>query len=429
MGKVSPMKAIVLAAGEGTRLRPLTLTKPKALLPVGNIPVIQHVLEALKKNGVKEILIVVGYLKEKIQGLVGDGKRFGLKVNYVLQNHVRGTGEALNLASNLLDKTFLLVYGDLYVTSSAIKKVLQTYKKRRSNVLALVEVENPSDYGVVKIDEKKRLIGIEEKPKKPQTNLVNAGIYVFTEEIFGEIAKTRQSIRGEIELTDAVQSLAQKTDVYTVKLNGDEWVDLGKPWDLLKANEKFLGKMRRSMVKGKIGKNVKIKGVVRVEANAVLRDGVYVEGPIIVGAGSDVGPNCYLRAYTCLGRNVRVGAGCEIKNCVVMNGTKIPHLSYFGDSIIGENCNFGAGTLVANLRFDGKNVKTEIKGRMVDTGRRKFGVVVGDNVQTGINVSLMPGVKIGSNSQIGPNICVYRDIPANTKAILRQTLSFESLQP
>jgi len=422
------MKAVILAAGEGVRLRPLTLTKPKALLPVGNIPVIQHVLDSVKKNGVKEVLIVVGYLGEKIQSLVRDGSKFGLKVNYVWQKHVGGTGEALSLVSDFLDETFLVVYGDLYVTSSAIKKVLQTYKRRRSSVLALVEVENPKDYGVVKIDKEKRLMSIEEKPEKPSTNLVNAGIYVFTKEIFGEIAKTKESVRGEVELTDAIQSLAKKgLEVYTVKLGEDEWVDLGKPWDLLKANEKFLGRMKKRLVRGKLEKNVKIKGPVKVEANAVLKDGVYVEGPVIVGAGSVVGPNCYLRAYTCLGRDVRVGAGCEIKNCIVMDKTKIPHLSYFGDSIIGENCNFGAGTLVANLRFDKKNVKTVVKGEVVDTGRKKFGVVVGDNVQTGINVSLMPGIKIGPNSQIGPNISLHRDIPANTRILLKQTLKFEEI--
>jgi bifunctional UDP-N-acetylglucosamine pyrophosphorylase/glucosamine-1-phosphate N-acetyltransferase len=422
------MKAVILAAGEGVRLRPLTLTKPKALLPVGNIPVIQHVLDSVKKNGVKEVLIVVGYLGEKIQSLVRDGSKFGLKVNYVWQKHVGGTGEALSLVSDFLDETFLVVYGDLYVTSSAIKKVLQTYKRRRSSVLALVEVENPKDYGVVKIDKEKRLMSIEEKPEKPSTNLVNAGIYVFTKEIFGEIAKTKESVRGEVELTDAIQSLAKKgLEVYTVKLGEDEWVDLGKPWDLLKANEKFLGKMKRRLIKGKLEKNVKIKGPVKVEANAVLKDGVYVEGPVIVGAGSVVGPNCYLRAYTCLGRDVRVGAGCEIKNCIVMDKTKIPHLSYFGDSIIGENCNFGAGTLVANLRFDKKNVKAIVRGEVVDTGRKKFGVVVGDNVQTGINVSLMPGIKIGPNSQIGPNISLHRDIPANTRILLKQTLKFEEI--
>ncbi len=422
------MKAVILAAGKGVRLRPLTLTKPKALLPVGNIPVIQHVLDSVKKNGVKEVLIVVGYLGEKIQSLVRDGSKFGLKVNYVWQKHVGGTGEALSLVSDFLDETFLVVYGDLYVTSSAIKKVLQTYKRRRSSVLALVEVENPKDYGVVKIDKEKRLMSIEEKPEKPSTNLVNAGIYVFTKEIFGEIAKTKESVRGEVELTDAIQSLAKKgLEVYTVKLGEDEWVDLGKPWDLLKANEKFLGRMKKRLVRGKLEKNVKIKGPVKVEANAVLKDGVYVEGPVIVGAGSVVGPNCYLRAYTCLGRDVRVGAGCEIKNCIVMDKTKIPHLSYFGDSIIGENCNFGAGTLVANLRFDKKNVKTVVKGEVVDTGRKKFGVVVGDNVQTGINVSLMPGIKIGPNSQIGPNISLHRDIPANTRILLKQTLKFEEI--
>jgi len=421
------MKAVVLAAGEGVRLKPLTLTKPKHLLPVGNIPLIQHVLTAVKKTGLKEVLVVVGFMGEKIKNFL-DNLKFNLKIDYVWQDRVGGTGEAIGLTSNFIDEDFLVVYGDLYIKPTLIQKILQTYKRVKENVLTVVEVENPKDYGVVSLDKNGWLRKIQEKPEKPSSNLVNCGIYIFNPEIFKEIEKTEKSVRGEVEVTDTIQRMLSKGfRFYAVKVEKDEWMDVGKPWDLLEANKRFLQTIKKSAIKGKIERNVKIKGPIKIEKDAVLKSGVYVEGPTIIGAGTIVGPNCYIRAYTSLGMNVRIGNGCEIKNCIVMDETKIPHLSYFGDSIIGENCNFGAGTLIANLRFDGKNVKTTVKGEIVDTGRRKFGVVVGDNVQTGINVSLMPGVKIGPNSQIGPNVCVYRDIPANTKIILQQTLKFEEI--
>ncbi|RLI05807.1 glucose-1-phosphate thymidylyltransferase [Candidatus Bathyarchaeota archaeon] len=422
------MKSVVLAAGEGVRLRPLTLTKPKQLLPVGNLPLLQHLLNSIKKAGIKEVLIVVGYLGEKIQSYFGDGSRLGLKLTYVWQKEVGGTGEALSLTSDYVEKSFLVVYGDLYVKPSVITKVVKAYKKVKENVLAVVEVERPENYGVVSLDEEGFLKTIQEKPEKPVSNLVNAGIYVFTEEIFEKIRQTKKSVRGEIELTDAVQGLVEnKSKVYTVKLKNKEWLDVGKPWDLLEANQRFLQDLKKSTVRGKVERNVTIKGPVKIGVNVTVKSGTFIEGPVIVDEGSILGPNCYLRPYTSLGKDVKIGSGCEIKNSIVMNGTKIPHLSYVGDSIIGENCNFGAGTLVGNVRLDRKNIKTTIKGEVIDTGRRKFGVVVGDNVQTGINVSLMPGVKIGANTHVGPGLVVYKDIPANTKVFLRQTVKFEEM--
>ena len=159
---------------------------------------------------------------------------------------------------------------------------------------------------------------------------------------------------------------------------------------------------------------------VTVEEGARIRSGVYIEGPAFIGKGSDVGPNCFIRPHTSIGRNVRIGNACEVKNSIIMDKTHIGHLSYVGDSIIGENCNLGAGTTIANYRFDGETVKMAVKDSILDTGRRKLGVVLGDDVKTGINASLMPGVKVGNNSWIGPGITVHQDVPPNTIVLLKQ---------
>lgn len=233
------------------------------------------------------------------------------------------------------------------------------------------------------------------------------------------------SSRGEIELPDAVLALAKHTGrVYTVKLNAGECLDIGKPWDLLKANERYL-RFVKSKVEGRVDSGAHLFGPIVVEPTARVLDGAYIEGPAFIGSGSEIGPNCYIRPFTSLGKNVKVGNCCEIKNSIIMDGSKVAHLSYVGDSFIGENCNLGAGTITANIRFDRRSVEVMVKGKLVDSGQRKLGVFLGDNVQTGINVSLMPGIKVGPNSIIDPGIIVYRDVPPNTRLVLKQRLAFK----
>jgi bifunctional UDP-N-acetylglucosamine pyrophosphorylase/glucosamine-1-phosphate N-acetyltransferase len=159
-----------------------------------------------------------------------------------------------------------------------------------------------------------------------------------------------------------------------------------------------------------------------VAEGARIRSGTYIEGPCFIDKDADIGPNCYIRPSTSIGKNVRVGNACEVKNSILMDGTHVGHLSYVGDSVLCEKCNLGAGTIIANLRFDDRSVKMIIKDRIVDSGRRKLGAILGDNVKTGIGTLLMPGVKVGSNSWVGAGIKVDRDIPANT--VVSQKPSF-----
>jgi bifunctional UDP-N-acetylglucosamine pyrophosphorylase/glucosamine-1-phosphate N-acetyltransferase len=159
-----------------------------------------------------------------------------------------------------------------------------------------------------------------------------------------------------------------------------------------------------------------------VAETARIRSGAYVEGPATIDEASDIGPNCYIRPYTSIGKRVRIGNACEIKGTILMDNVHIGHLSYVGDSIIGEGCNLGAGTITANYRFDAGSVKMLIKDKVVDSKRTKLGAIMGDNVKTGINALLMPGVKVGQNSWVGPNVIVQRDLPANSAIMLEQRL-------
>jgi bifunctional UDP-N-acetylglucosamine pyrophosphorylase/glucosamine-1-phosphate N-acetyltransferase len=157
-----------------------------------------------------------------------------------------------------------------------------------------------------------------------------------------------------------------------------------------------------------------------VAETARVRSGAYIEGPCFIDEGADVGPNCFIRPYTTIGKNARVGNACEVKNSVIMDGTHVGHLSYVGDSILCEKCNLGAGTITANLRLDDGIVKMMVKDKVIDTGRRKLGAILGDNVKTGVNSVLMPGVKVGNGSWVGPNCMVERDLAPNTLVVLKQ---------
>jgi bifunctional UDP-N-acetylglucosamine pyrophosphorylase/glucosamine-1-phosphate N-acetyltransferase len=161
-------------------------------------------------------------------------------------------------------------------------------------------------------------------------------------------------------------------------------------------------------------------GPVSVAETARIRSGAYIEGPAFIDEDADVGPNCYIRPCTSIGKKVRVGNACEIKNSILMDGTHVGHLSYVGDSILGEKCNLGAGTIIANLRFDNEAVKMMIKDKLIDTGRRKLGAVFGDNVKTGIKSLFMPGVKVGENTWVGANLMVERDLPENSIVVFKQ---------
>ncbi|MCS7114994.1 MAG: sugar phosphate nucleotidyltransferase [Nitrososphaerota archaeon] len=424
------MKAVVLAAGEGTRLRPLTLTRPKPMINVGGKPILEHCLNAIKACGIDEVIIVVNYLADVIRGYFGPGKRLGLKIEYALQKSVVGTGNALSAAEPYVDDDFLLVYGDLLFTTEALKKVLEMHKRKKpSATLAVVPVDKPEDYGIVELEAEGLMKRIIEKPRREEapTNLANAGLYVFSTEIFEKAKKTSASIRGEWEITDAIAlMLKEGGEVFAAEISKDEWFDVGRPWDLLEANRWVLVRMEHNLL-GTVETGAHLIGPVTVAETARIRSGAYVEGPAFIDEGSDIGPNCYIRPFTSIGKRARVGNACEIKNSIIMDGVHIGHLSYVGDSIIGENCNLGAGTTTANYRFDAGTIKMMVKDTLVDSGRTKLGAVLGDNVKTGINALLMPGVKVGNNCWIGPNVVVYRDLPANTAVFLKQEVEKRKL--
>ncbi len=417
------MKAVVLAAGEGTRMWPLAATKPKHLLPVAGKPIISYILQALADNSVRDVYMVVGFKGDLIQAALGDGSRYGIHIEYLKQPRWTGTASALKLAHRVVgDEPFLAMYGDLWVSPSAVQAVVEK-SRESSKVMGVVRVDNPSEFGVVTLH-RERLTAIREKPSKSRQGegWVNSGIYILDREVFQAINKTAVSNRAEYELTSSLQHLLDEgKEVMAAVIAREDWMDIGRPWDLLEANERVLANLPHR-VNGTVEQGAILKGPVWLEESASIKSGSYVEGPVYIGKESKVGPIARIRSSTSIGDNVIIGTSCEVKNSIIMNGSKVPHLSYVGDSIIGENCNIAAGTITANIRLDESVLYVRVKGRLQSTGRKKLGVIMGDGVQTGINASIMPGVRIGSGSHIGPGTVLFEDVPAGQMVFAKQSL-------
>lgn len=393
------MRALIMAAGEGTRLKPITDNIPKPLLMVGGKPLLTHTLEALRDVGVTKVSIVVGFQSEHIRRHYHKGTSLGLEIDYIEQRERKGTAHAIGMADGRFLEPFFCMAGDVMVSSQDLRSMIDMQRSKGTSVMSAVAVKNPSSYGVLRMQDG-MMKEIVEKPQRPTGNLINASIYLFDPLIFDHIRATGLSSRGEYEITDSLCLMAEKEGVAVHELQG-EWLDIGSPWDLLDANRMIMDHMERR-IQGIVEPGCHLHGAVVVEEGARIRSGSYIEGPVYISAGCDIGPNCYIRAHTCLGPDCRIGNACEVKNTLVFSGSKIPHQSYVGDSIIGQNCNLGAGTKVANLRFDHRSIRVKVKDREVDTGRRKLGVIMGDDVNTGINSVILPGTIINKGASIGP---------------------------
>lgn len=391
------MKAVILAAGEGTRMRPLTAARPKVMLPIANKPMMEHSVDAAIQAGIRDFVIITGYREDSIKDYFGDGSGKGISIEYVHQDSQLGTANAIGYAKGHVDGRFVVLNGDMLISPEHIRHLISTDKDA---VITVKEVDNPSHFGVIETDDD-RVVRIIEKPQHPPSKLANAGIYLLTEAVFDFIAKTQLSPRGELEITDSLQMMIDAGCNVGYEVLDSDWIDIGRPWDLLDANRVLLENMK-GICEGTVEPYATLHGEVTVGRGTIIRNGSYIIGPVVIGEDCDIGPNCFIRASTAIGNDVHIGNAVEVKNSIIMDGTKIGHLSYLGDSVIGLKCNFGAGTKVANLRHDGKNIKCSVKGKVVDTGRRKLGVIMGDDVHTGINTSINVGMMMEAGSYSHP---------------------------
>ena len=415
------MKVVILAAGEGIRLKPLTDSNPKPLLKVLGEPILKKTISGFLKFGINSFIIVTHFMEDKIKSYLV--KEFpSSEFTFIHQEKIEGTGHAFLLAKNEIKEDFFIgVNGDCIFSEPLLE---QTVNAARKNSISLggKYTEETKNFGIILVDDNEKPTKIVEKPSKEDIpkGYANIGLYSLSSDIFDilEVKHKNKEIssRGEYEITDSINGLLSQHKFPTTLVKFDDedyWFDLGRPWSILEANEVLLSKIN-DFREGIIEENVHIKGKIILRKGAILRSGSYIEGPAFFDEGSDIGPNCYIRKFSFFGKNSRVGNGCEVKNSIIGDNTHAAHLSYIGDSVIGDNCNLGAGTITANLRIDKKTIPVVVRDKKEDSGRRKLGVIMGDGVETGIGALLMPGVKIGSNSWIGAGTIVGEDVSSDS---------------
>jgi UDP-N-acetylglucosamine diphosphorylase / glucose-1-phosphate thymidylyltransferase / UDP-N-acetylgalactosamine diphosphorylase / glucosamine-1-phosphate N-acetyltransferase / galactosamine-1-phosphate N-acetyltransferase len=397
---VDYMKAIILAAGRSTRTYPLTVDLPKAMLKIANKELLRHSLETLD-GLVDEVVVVVGFGKDLIMKAFGRDFN-GIKLTYAEQKDQLGTGHAVLAAEQFIgNEEFIIMNGDDIYSRKDLERMIEESPAALSQ-----EVDDARPFGIW-LEKEGRISGYEEKPATEGPGLVNTGTFVLGPELFMHIRNLKKTSRGEYELNEAVNSLARDKPVRIVKTK--EWMPVGYPWHVLDANRRFLDGMKESR-RGTVEPGVTINGKVSIGKGTVVKAGTYIEGPVMIGEDCVIGPNAYLRPYSTIGDKCRVGNASEVKNSVIGDGSKAPHFNYVGDSVIGRDVNLAGYTFTANLRHDRTVVRTAVKGNLMETGKAKFGSVIGDGARLGASTMIYPGRKIWPGKRTLPGQAVTRDV-------------------
>jgi len=394
------MKAVILAAGEGKRLRPFTETLPKVMLPVANKPILEYVVDAVKKSGISEIIIVVGYKKEVIMEYFKNYK--GVKITYVEQDKQLGTSHALLQSKKQIKESFIVLSGDNIIDQKSISNLITDNSKYS---ILIKENPQPSKYGVV-IIEKNKLKEIVEKPKEEIGKFISTGIYKLPKTIFEQIEGLASD--GIYDLSSVIQSIVDQGEIIDTII-ANEWMDIVYPWDLIKVNESLINSAPSSKG-GVIEKGVTIKGDVSIGKDTTIYSGCYIVGPVVIGEGCEIGPNACIFPSTTIGDNSVVNPFSEIRNSVIMNDTHIGSNSSIKNSIIAR------GTIIDNnfSSISGSNT-LEIEGEYKKL--KNIGAMIGEDCTIGSNVVVDPGVIIGRKCKIEPMNRLSKKIGSSSKVM------------
>jgi len=384
------MQAVILAAGEGRRVRPLTKNRPKAMIPVANRPIIEYVIEALVKNGIREIIVVVGYRKEQVTRYLN---KLDIPLEVVIQNKQLGTANALLSAEAKIRDNFLVLPGDNYIDPSSIARIMGL-----SNAMLVKEHPSPSNFGVVMLNAG-HVTQIIEKPENAPSFLVSTGIYSLTREIFSHITGN--------DLTDAVSSLIESGG----KIQGipaDDWQDAIYAWDLLKMNRRLLHKLSPTR-EGTISRQTTIQGIVQIGKGTTIGPNTVITGPVVIGDDCSIGPNCCIMPNTSIGSRVTIEPFTFMGDAIVMDDTSIGSHSRIFDTITGERSrlsdHLSSSTMQGILEIEGIPTRSE------------FGAILGDTVTSG-PFSVLRNTLVGNNVTIeGHTSLSSRSIQDNSLVI------------
>ncbi|MSP78245.1 MAG: glucose-1-phosphate thymidylyltransferase [Dehalococcoidia bacterium] len=388
---MAPVKqAVVLAAGRGERLSPLTSLRPKVMLPVANKPILQYALEALASNGIKDVILVVGYCRENVQDVLGSGESFGIRIRYVVQEQQLGTANALASVRGITDQRFLVVPGDNLVSAATLRPLMEY----PDNAVLVKENGSPFHYGLVMVRDG-RVTHFLEKPGVQVSRWINTGNYLLSSDVF-------PYLETEIDLPAALQRMVDDGQTLKPVLTEDTWLDATYPWDLLSLNNIALNQLQPG-VHGEREDGVVIKGPVVIGKGSIIRAYSYLVGPLIIGEGTEVGPHAAIFPGTSIGNNVVVSPYTEIRNSIIEHSVRIGSHSLVTNAIIAEGSTFGA-----RLHARGGLVTVQAQG-----GDQQFqgGAVVAEYLEAGHDVSLNPGVLIGKGTRIGNGRQIVQNIP------------------
>jgi len=394
-------KAVILAAGEGKRLRPFTETMPKVMLPVANKPLLEYVFDATRKSGIEEIVVVVGYKKEVIMEYFKDYK--DVKITYVIQDRQLGTAHALLQAKKHIKDSFIVLAGDNIIDTGSIAKLL---KDQSEYSLLIKEHPHPSKYGVVFI-ENRSIRRIVEKPKEDVGKYISTGIYKLPRSVFTDIEQCTSE--GAHALSSVIQSLVDKGKHINTVL-AKSWMDIVYPWDLISVNEVMIQGTSES-TSGVIEKGVTLKGPVSVGKDTKIYSGCYIVGPVVIGDSCEIGPHACIFPSTSIGNNTVVHPFSEIRSSVIMDDVHIASNSHISHSVIGKGCIIGDNfsTITAKVTIE---IDDELK--KIDT---PIGAMIGEDCIIESHVVVDPGKIIGRKCKISPMKHIIKNIPSESKVM------------
>jgi len=346
------VKGLILAGGHGTRLRPLTFTGNKHMIPIANKPMVLYALDHLSIAGIKEIGVILGPIKEGVREAIGDGSNFGVRTIYIDQPDPKGIAHAVLAAEDFLKgEPFIMYLGD-NLLKQGVDPLIEAYIRDSSDcVISVAAVKDPARYGIVELDSRGKVSKLVEKPREPKSNLALAGVYLFNDSIFEAAKKVNPSWRNELEITDAIQFLVESGKKISVEHIAGWWKDTGKPEDLLEANQFVLDDLQ-SKSEGFIDPSCLITGRVSIAKDTEIKPSTRIKGPVIIGENCEIGPNVYLGPHTSIGDNVSILSG-EIENSIIMQNVFIDCNRRIVDSIIGRQSRLEAtdATRQSGLRF------------------------------------------------------------------------------
>lgn len=384
--------AVVLAAGEGTRLRPLTRNRPKPMLPAANRPILEHVLDALVDAGANHIVIVVGYKRNRVQDHFGPTYR-DVPITYARQNKQLGTGHALLQAREHVEGPMLVVNGDGLIDETLVGDVCRAFDRGDGEpTLAVLEGPDARQYGAVTL-QGSFIQEIIEKPQTDKYRLINAGIYAFDDDIFGAIDETPRD-EGELALTDTLARELERGQVRGVETDG-LWVDASYPWDLLVVASEVLDRG--------LADEPEREERVWIDETAIVHDDATLRPPVVVGPDCEIGPGAVVGPHGALGRNVTVGANATVANTVLDVDTRVEAGSTLLDTITGQHVRLGPSTVVtggpADVRIGNEIFEDE-----------KLGAVIADRVRADGNVGFAPGTLVGPSAHLDTGVTVDRAV-------------------